>query len=76
MNEWFNKRYISRDEHRQAIEYYGRLVCQLYGTVKELRAQIDALESAAPAEEDALPAEKPAPEATGVSNVIEIDFRR
>jgi hypothetical protein len=47
MGEWFNERYISRDEHQRIVEYYRTLVAQLYGNVRDLRLLM-AVEQAAP----------------------------
>ncbi len=42
---WFSgfwERYVSREEHQQVVDYYRKLVAQLYGNVRDLRALVEA----------------------------------
>ena len=41
MTQWLQERYISRAEHQQIVAYYKKLVVQLYGALRDLRAQAD-----------------------------------
>ena len=82
MVEWFDERYISRDEHQQVVDYYRKLVAQLYGTVRTLRMQVDAqalnavvVHSRRLAERDARRTADIAPEDYG-ENVIVLASRR
>lgn len=82
MVEWFQERYISRDEHQQIVEYYRKLVAQLYCQVCELRATgvdahaIDSIveHSKRLAERDARRSRESSSGEQG--NVISVDFRR
>ncbi len=42
MVQWFRERYVSREEHQQVVDYYRKLVAQLYGNVRDLRALVEA----------------------------------
>lgn len=42
MSEWFDERYISRDEHQRIVDYYRALVAQLYCKLRDTRSQVDA----------------------------------
>ena len=82
MTQWFQERYISRDEHREIVEYYRKLVAQLYRTVRDLRVQVDAqalnnvvLHSQRLAERDAKRAAEIVPQDYG-GNVIVLATRR
>ena len=79
--EWFQERYISRDEHRKIVEYYRKLVAQLHVSLRDLRgAQADS--QTAPQLPTTQPT--PAPAAKDVApeielfaeNIIRLDFRR
>ena len=82
MVEWFQERYISRDEHQQIVEYYRKLVAQLYCQVCELRAaSVDAhaidnvvAHSRRLAQRDARRSRETSSGEHG--NVISVDFRR
>lgn len=41
MTEWFQERYVSRQEHQEAVDYYRKLVASLQVTVCELRSKLD-----------------------------------
>lgn len=41
MVQRFQERYIAREEHQRIVDYYRKLVAQLYGNVRDLRAQIE-----------------------------------
>ncbi|MDO9417583.1 hypothetical protein [Pararhizobium sp.] len=73
MIEWFDERYISRDEHQEVVAFYRRLVARLYGNVRELRAQV-AVQEMVGRVGDVPPVKRPACE--DGSNVIRFDFRR
>lgn len=83
MIEWLHERYISRDEHQQVVDYYTKLVAQLYREVCALRAaQVDAQAldsmielSRRKAEREIRRTKEPAPSRHG-DNVIRVDFRR
>ena len=82
MTQWFQERYISRDEHREIVEYYRKLVAQLYRTVRDLRVQVDAqalnnvvLHSQRLAERDAKRTAELVPQDYG-GNVIVLATRR
>jgi hypothetical protein len=79
MSEWFQERYISRDEHQDVIEYYRRLVANLQHTIVDLRTQLDARVLDTIVEHGGRKAERPVRQAGQVDladNVIEVDFRR
>ncbi|GAA3109737.1 hypothetical protein GCM10010520_62820 [Rhizobium viscosum] len=40
MVQRFQERYIAREEHQRIVDYYRKLVARLYGSVRDLRAQI------------------------------------
>ncbi|UVC10650.1 hypothetical protein IHQ71_08725 [Rhizobium sp. TH2] len=83
MTQWFQERYISREEHQQSIAYYTRLVAQLYRQVCELRAArvdpeaIDALieENRRKAEDEIRRHMRP-PARILRGNVVSVDFQR
>lgn len=83
MIEWFDERYISRDEHQQVVEYYRKLVAQLYRQICTLRAaQVDAQALDGIIEHSKRMAEREI-RRSGEStmsgpkdNVIHVDFRR
>jgi uncharacterized protein YbjQ (UPF0145 family) len=79
MTEWFNKRYISRDEHDQVVEYYRRQVAQLYEKLSELRTVLDAQNLDTMVEHSRRVAERELRKSAhdeGGNNVISVDFRR
>lgn len=84
MNEWFHERYIDRAEHEQVVAYYSKLVAQLYGQLKQLRAAdpgLAALDALAAYDRDtpsAVPerVDRPSPATGGEDNVITVDFTR
>lgn len=83
MTQWFQERYISREEHQQSIVYYTKLVAQLYRQVCELRAArvdpatIDALieENRRKAEEE-IHRHMQSPARRQHGNIITVDFHR
>lgn len=80
MVEWFQEKYISREEHQSVVAYYRKLVVQLHGHVRELRAQVEALAGLLPEQEDLViaadePARIEAPTIRQEGNVIWYDFR-
>jgi len=83
MTEWFQERYISREEHQQSIVYYTKLVARLYRQVCELRAArvdpdaIDAMiEENRRKAEDEIHRLARVPQRRRCGNVISVDFRR
>jgi len=83
MNKWLHERYISRAEHQEIVAYYKRLVGQLYGKVRDLRAQADDAPMKKADGGGLLPKErsKAQPQTAvepipGGGNVIYFDFRR
>jgi hypothetical protein len=90
MVEWFQERYISRDEHRKIVEYYRKLVAQLHVSLQDLRgAKADVPKVAPQAERHAAVADpepveptmdippKDQPQAaSSAPNIIHYDFRR
>jgi hypothetical protein len=79
MTEWFDQRYISRDEHQQIVDYYRQQVAQLYHELCQLRSQMDAHNIDAMIEMGRRKAEhafrRSRPETIG-DNIIRVDFRR
>jgi hypothetical protein len=83
MTQWFQERYISREEHQQSIAYYTKLVAQLYRQVCELRAAhvdpeaIDAMieENRRKAEAEIRRHMRPSARRQD-GNVISVDFQR
>ena len=82
MSEWFQERYISRDEHQRIVDYYRRLVAQLYGKLRESRSELDAqtldklvAHSRRKAEREMRRLAQGSPSELG-GNVIRVDFRR
>lgn len=76
MTHWLHERYISRAEHQEIVAYYKRLVVQLYGNVRTLRAQADGMadtDDLQQAKTQTQPAAKPSP---GGANVVHVEFRR
>jgi hypothetical protein len=83
MTQWFQERYISREEHQQSITYYTKLVARLYRQVCELRAAqvdpqaIDALiEENRRKAEDEIHRHMQAPARRPRGNIITVDFHR
>lgn len=83
MTQWFQERYISREEHQQSIAYYTKLVAQLYRQVCELRAvrldpeAIDAMiEENRRKAEDEIHRHMQSAARRPQDNVISIDFQR
>ncbi|MDB5554249.1 MAG: hypothetical protein JWL86_4233 [Rhizobium sp.] len=81
MTQWFQERYISREEHQQSIVYYTKLVAQLYRQVCELRAArvdpeaIDAMiEENRRKAEDEIRRHMQSPSRRQRGNVISVDF--
>ncbi|MGV3550268.1 hypothetical protein [Rhizobium sp.] len=82
MTEWFHERYIERSEHEQIVAYYSKLVAQLYGQVKQLRAaglEIAAIDAMVQHEQHKAEREirrsRPAIAVTQGGNVVQVDFR-
>jgi len=79
MVEWFQERYISREEHQEIVEYYRKLVATLQHTVGELRTRVDAenidnmVELSRRGRERELRKSK---QGEHRDNVINVDFRR
>lgn len=83
MTQWFQERYISREEHQQSIAYYTNLVARLYRQVCELRVArvdpdaIDAMiEENRRKAEDEIHRHRRSPARIQRGNVISVDFRR
>ena len=83
MIEWFDERYISRGEHQQVVDYYRKLVAQLYRQVCTLRAtQVDARALDSIIEHSKRMAEREIRRSGETTpnrhedNVIHVDFRR
>lgn len=82
MSEWFDQRYISRDEHQKIVDYYRNLVIQLHRTVRELRSRVDAQTLDTLIEHSKRMAERETRRVTEESlvehggNVIRLDFSR
>ncbi len=47
MGQWFDERFISREEHEQIVAYYRKLVARLYGNVRDMQL-LAAAERAVP----------------------------
>ena len=77
MGEWFQQRYISRDEHDSVVAYYKKLVVHLHRNVRDLREKVEAQDPVAAI--DVLPGEdvNHPGETAGArtDNVIVFDFR-
>ena len=69
MTEWFDQRYISRDEHQQIVDYYRKQVARLYHELSELRSGMEACGRKEP-----LARPVPRQMADG-DNVIRVNFR-
>lgn len=82
MSEWFDQRYISRDEHQKIVDYYRNLVIQMHRTVRELRSRVDAQTLDTLVEHSKRMAERETRRVTEESlvehggNVIRLDFSR
>lgn len=79
MTEWFDQRYISREEHRQIVEYYRKQVAGLYHDLCELRMLVrtTTISNANPHGGTTAGRERTEPQnAGGRDNVICVDFRR
>lgn len=82
MTEWFDKRYISRTEHQQIVDYYRKLVAQLQCKISALRSQVDAQALDLLAEHSRRKAAREVRRLTEASltehggNVIRVDFTR
>ena len=79
MVEWFQERYISREEHQEIVEYYRKLVATLQHTVGELRTQVDAENIDAMVELSRRGRERErrkSKQGEHRDNVINVDFRR
>ena len=58
MTQWFQERFISRDQHQQIVDYYRKMVAHLQHQVCQLRAtQPDAwaMDETMPPEHNAVP---------------------
>jgi hypothetical protein len=78
MTEWFSKRYISREEHEQVVEYYRKQVAQLYQKLTELRVVLDAQNIDAMVEHSRRLADRERRKSRrgeDGDNVISVDFR-
>ncbi|MBB3656839.1 PIN domain nuclease of toxin-antitoxin system [Rhizobium sp. BK650] len=76
MVQWFEERYISREEHQRIVDYYRKLVAQLYCTVRDLRTAGEMQKVQIPAASKE-PGDIPAAAQHSVGlNVITVDFRR
>jgi len=73
MIQWFEERYISREEHQRIVDYYRKLVAQLYCTVRDLRTAGETQKTQVPT---ATKEPGDIPTTGHVSNVITVDFRR
>ncbi len=77
MSDWFNQKYVARDEHQQIVEFYRKVIAHLSCTIRELRA-----EHSNSADSRAMPAapqpldEHPADDRADSDNVVWLDFRR
>lgn len=85
MVQWFQERYISREEHQQIVDYYRKLVAYTYGNVRDLRALLaaSAREKPEALEEDgemtAEPRQAPEPKSEPIqsgSNVVSLGSYR
>ena len=71
MVQWFRERYISREEHQQVVDYYRKLVAQLYGNVRDLRALVEAQRADIPQTmEQSAGAEQPAEASTEQAKIL------
>jgi hypothetical protein len=77
MAEWFNERYISREEHQQIVEYYRKLVASLQHSLCTLH-QAEARVADIVVEDDRPQPTPPlrARQASVSDNVIRVDFHR
>lgn len=81
MTQWFQERYISREEHKQTVDYYRKLVVHLYSQLRDLRAQAELFPVAhvvTPVVEPDIGATAP-PDAMAIAhpnNIVRVDFRR
>ncbi|MBB3590902.1 hypothetical protein FHX08_001246 [Rhizobium sp. BK529] len=76
MIQWFEERYISREEHQRIVDYYRKLVAQLYGTVRDLRTAGEMQKAPIPAAAKEPGDIPPAGQDPAGLNVITVDFRR
>jgi len=79
MTEWFDQRYISREEHDQVVAYYRKQVAQLYEKLCELRTVVDARNLDALFEHRGRILDREGRKARSRrqdDNVISVDFRR
>jgi hypothetical protein len=81
MVQWFQERYIAREEHQRIVDYYRKLVAQLHGNVRDLRARAEApvTDAPQPAEEPDDVTEEPAkvPQERALGpNVVSLGFYR
>ena len=76
MGEWFQERYISRDEHQQIVAYYKKLVAHLHCSVRDLRAEAVSRPAAAEAPPSVEKHQSMPPQGRHGDNVIRFDFRR
>jgi hypothetical protein len=76
MTEWFNQRYVSRNEHQQVVDYYRKQVARLYCELCEMRTQVDAQNIDAMFEIGRRKAEHELRKLRPSDNVIRLDFRR
>ncbi len=71
MVQWFRERYVSREEHQQVVDYYRKLVAQLYGNVRDLRALVEAQRADIPQTmEQSAGAEQPAEASTESAEIL------
>jgi len=72
MAEWFDERYISREEHQQIVDYYRKLVASLqHSLCTAQRAEVRFADIVV--DEEAV--EGTQREGTVRGNVIHVDFR-
>lgn len=81
MTQWFQERYISREEHKQTVDYYRKLVVHLYSQLRDLRAQAEFFPVAhvvtPVVEPDARAAAAPDTMAIAhANNIVHVDFHR
>lgn len=77
MSDWFNQRYVARDEHQQIVAFYRKVIAHLSCTIRDLRA-----ESRSGGDTNAIPngpqplEEHAADDRAGSDNVVWLDFKR
>ncbi|WP_156408739.1 hypothetical protein [Rhizobium sp. Root708] len=77
MSDWFNQRYVARDEHQQIVAFYRKVIAHLSCTIRDLRAESRSGGDASAIPDDPQPLEEHTPDDHAeTDNVVWLDFRR